>query len=957
MFDDIKEALLKFISSRLLVLGLLLIGLFVVLAQRLFSLQIVEGQSYQDNYTLTIVKERILESTRGNIYDRNGELLAYNELSYTVRIEDSGSYDTQSQKNKALNRELYDILLILDKNGDRIQNSFSIALNEDNTYSYTVEGKSLQRFLADVYGKSSASELGMNRKLGYDESKATPDQVMAYLSGKTRFDVSDVLYAPKDFYRIVCLRYAMSQNSYQKYILTDVASNVSDETVAYISEHKDELTGITVETNTIRKYVDSKYICHIIGYTGKIDSEEYAELSEKYEGYSLTDTVGKAGIEQYLDAELKGHKGYERLYVDNLGKVVKTIETKDPSAGNNVYLSIDINLQKAVYDLLEQEIAGIVYSKIQNIREYVAGEYSSASDIVIPIYDVYYALINNSVLDIEHFKTDVASPTEKKVYQAFSAKKAQVLDGLSAELLSPTPLPYEALDKEMQNYMSYVASLLAAEEILNTDLIDTTDPVYIAWRDSSISLQEYLKHAIEMNWIDITRFNVEEQYADSSEIYQNLIGWCLEELDNDRKFAKKVYKYVIDQDLISGYDLCLILYDQGVLSTSDPDYPMLTAQAMNSFDFLRKKIKNMEITPAQLALDPCTGSCVIVDPRNGELLASVSYPGYDTNKLANNVDADYFRSLNENLSNPQIDYATQQGTAPGSTFKMVTATAGLTEGVVSIDEQIEDKGVYENVADGPACWIWNSYHMTHGKINVSEALRDSCNYFFYELGYRMANGYINYNDARGIEKLTKYATEFGLNEKTGIEIPESMPKIATEYPITTAIGQSNNSFTTISLARYTAAVANRGKVYNLTLLNKMTDGEDRTIKTYSPTIRNEMTDISQDTWNAIQLGNRMVVEESEYFENFPIAVAGKTGTAQINRRPNHALFVCYAPYSENLHVNPRVAIATRIAYGYSSGNAAEVTARILKYYFGYSTEEEILDGQAEDVSTTNAVTD
>ncbi len=957
MFDDIKDAFIKFISSRLLVLGVLLIALSGVLLYRLFKLQIVEGASYQENYTLTIEKERVLDSTRGNIYDRNGVLLAYNKLSYTVRIEDSGTYDTISQKNKALNRELYNILLILDKNGDRILNNFAISQAADGTYSYNVEGKSLQRFLADVYGKSSVSDLSYNSRLGYDESQATPDQVMAYLAGPTRYDVSEVLYAPKDYYRIVVIRYAMSQNLYQKYILTDIAANVSDETVAYISEHMGELTGVTVDADTIRKYVDSEYICHIIGYTGKIDNEEYNELSQQYEGYSLTDTVGKAGIEQYLDYELKGKKGYERLYVDNLGKVVETIETKQPTAGNNVYLSIDVELQKAVYDLLEQEIAGIVYSKIENIREYVAADHSSASDIVIPIYDVYYALINNNVIDISHFETDLASETEKKVYQAFLTKKGQVLDELRADLLTDNPVPYDALTKEFQNYMSYIVTLLTTNEILIKDAIDTTDPVYIAWRDSSISLKEYLEHAIEENWIDITGFQVDEKYADSDEIYENLVNWIIEKLDTDKKFAKKVYKYVIDQDLISGYDLCIILYDQGALSTADPDYPLLTSQSINSYDFLKKKIKNLEITPAQLALDPCTGSCVIVDPRSGELLASVSYPGYDTNKLANNVDAEYFRSLNDNLSNPQIDYATQQATAPGSTFKMVTATAGLTEGVITPDEEIEDKGVYENVADGPACWIYNSYHMTHGKIDVSEALRDSCNYYFYEVGYRLANGYNSYNESLGIDRIARYAEEYGLGDKTGVEIPESAPKIATEYPITTAIGQSNNAYTTIGLARYVAAVANRGTVYDLTVLSRMTDGNDNTIKTYSPTVRGQMTNISAETWDAIRLGNRMVVEENEFFENFPIAVAGKTGTAQINRRPNHALFVCYAPYSETSFVQPRVAIATRIAYGYSSGNAAEVSAKILRYFFGYSSEEDLLSGQAEDVSTTNAVTD
>ena len=379
---------------------------------------------------------------------------------------------------------------------------------------------------------------------------------------------------------------------------------------------------------------------------------------------------------------------------------------------------------------------------------------------------------------------------------------------------------------------------------------------------------------------------------------------------------------------------------------------------MNPFDFLRKKIKNLELTPAQLALDPCSGSCVITNPQTGELLALVTYPGYDNNRLANNLDSAYYQLLQDDKSLPLYDHATQEETAPGSTFKMVTATAGLTEGVITIDEKIQDKGVYENVANGPTCWIYGSYHTTHGFIDVSEAIRDSCNYFFYEVGYRLANGYLSFSDELGIRKLTKYAEEYGLGDKTGIEIPESPPHIATEYPVTASIGQSDNNYATVHLARYVTALANRGTVYDLTLLQKLTSPDGQEIETYEPKIKNEMTDIASTTWSAIQRGNAMVVEEQTYFEDFPIAVAGKTGTAQqIVTRPNHALFVCYAPYDATGSTTPKLAVATRIAYGYSSSNAAEVTSKILKYYFGLATEEELLSGQAEEITTNNRVTD
>lgn len=951
MFELIKDFFGRVFRSRLILLLAVMVVLTVLIIQRLFTLQIVNGQSYQENYTLKIEKERVLDSTRGNIFDRNGNLLAYNELAYTVRIEDNGSYESTKEKNKKLNDELSEIIKVLYQNGDQIQNDFGIQM-VNGQFRFASEGNAKLRFLADVYGKSSID------KLTVSERESTPDDVIAYLAGDKKYQLSSEEYDPATLYRIIVLRYAMSQNSYQKYILTDIATAVSDETLAYISENAYRLQGVTVETSTIRKYVDSEYFSHIIGYTGKIDATEYETYSAGNDQYALTDTVGKAGIEQVMDSALKGEKGYERLYVDNLGKVVETVETVEPKAGNDLYLSIDKDLTEAVYDLLEQEIAGIVYSKIANLKEYNASNGSSASDILIPIYDVYYALINNNVLNIDHFSAPDASENEQRIEAAFLEKKQSALTMIQTQLLMEDPLSFNLLDEELKDYMNYIVTMLVENNILLSDEIDRTDTVYLAWRAREISLQEYLRHAIEKNWIDITQFELNEKYSDSSEIYDNLVAYIIDTLDHDRAFAKKVYKYVINQDMIGGRSLCLALYDQGVLLTTDPDYQPLVSEQMSSFDFLRKKIKNLELTPAQLALDPCSGSCVITNPQTGELLALVTYPGYDNNRLANNLDSAYYQLLQDDKSLPLYDHATQEETAPGSTFKMVTATAGLTEGVITVDEKIQDKGVYENVANGPTCWIYGSYHMTHGFIDVSEAIRDSCNYFFYEVGYRLANGYLSFSDALGIRKLTKYAEEYGLGDKTGIEIPESAPHIATEYPVTASIGQSDNNYATVHLARYITALANRGTVYDLTLLQKLTSPDGEEIEAYKPKVKNEMTDIADSTWSAIQRGNAMVVETQSCFDDFPIAVAGKTGTAQqIVTRPNHALFVCYAPYDGTGSTIPKLAVATRIAYGYSSSNAVEVTSKILKYYFGFATEDELLSGQAEDITTNNRVTD
>ncbi len=962
MFEFIKNFTKKLIGSRLFVLSVVMVLLFAILVQRIFVLQIINGEEYMDNYTLRIQKERVTSGTRGSIYDRNGKLLAYNELSYSVTIEDNGIYESNRQKNKMLNQELNTVIHMIEDKGDAISNNFGIQKNENGAYDFIVSGQALKRFLADVYGHNKVDELKYNKKLGYNEGSATPEQVMEYLQNrfaiyvegreyKDKIEGEPDFYTEEEAYKIMILRYAISQNSFQRYVLTTIAQNVSEETVAVIKENSESLQGIDVVEDSIRKYVDSVYFSHIIGYTGKISQTEYDELSKENDSYTLNDVIGKSGIEQVMDQELQGTKGTEKFYADSVGRITEMIEQVDASSGKDVYLSLDADLQKAVYRMLEQELAGILYATIENIKEYDPST-GSASDIKIPIDDVYFALINNNIINISHLSEKDAKEVEQQVYGAFLSKQASVISSLQQQFDSATPTPYGELDEEQQMYMSYILSMLDQNEIFLSDKVDTEDEVYKGWKNDTVSLCEYLKRAISMDWIDITKFDTDSRYSDSTEIYNALVNYITEELKKDREFSKKIYKYMINQELISGTQICLLLFEQGVLQESEGDLTALQSGSLSAYNFMKDKIKNLQITPAQLALDPCTASCVMINPKTGELLACVTYPGYDTNRLANSVDSEYFASLQSDLSIPQYNNATQQQTAPGSTFKPVTAAAALTEGVISVSEPIATKGEFTEINPSPKCWIYPG--STHGSINVSEAIRDSCNYFFYELGYRMSSAGGAYNENKGIATIHKYAELFGLNEKTGIEIPENEPHIADEYPITSSIGQSNHNFTTTQIARYLTAVASSGKIYKLTLLDKETTSDGTLVKEFKPEIIREITEVAPVSWDAIHNGMRMVAENNKSFKDFPIAVAGKTGTAQqIATRANHALFIGYAPFD-----NPEIAIATRIAYGYTSANAAEVSSNILKYYFKLVDENTLLNGQAEEIeSTANGFTD
>lgn len=922
MSYDIKDFLKKFFSSRLFVLAAVFIVFFGIILARIFTLQVVNGKSYQENFSLKIQMKQPINAARGNIYDKSGKLLAYNELAYSISINDSTTYSSTKEKNKAVNAELAEILTVLKNNGETLNNDFKIDRKKDGTYSFNVSGSSLNRFRADVFGKGSADDLEYDKETGIDEANATAEQIMEYLMGKDNFGISSK-YDGDLAYRIVVVRYAMLGNRFARYKEVKIATDVSDKTVAYVNEHMDTLSGISVNEDMIRKYNYSEYFSSIIGYTGPISESEYTALHKKNEDYTQNDTVGKAGLEQYYETYLRGKNGERKFYIDNVGRISEIISSTDSVAGDDLYLSIDADLQMATYLALQNEIAAIVYSNIKS------GE--------IPINDVYTALIGNSVINTEHFSKAKASDTEKNVLSVFKSRQKTTLGKIKQELTS-SPEALNTMSDEVLDEFTYIISMLKDDQVLLKNEIDTSDSVYQKWKNQKISPKEYLSYCITQHWIDISQLNVDEKYADSTEVYDALCKYILKNIKTDTEFSKIIYQYMITRGEISPRQLCLILFDQGVLDYDDATVNKLKNGSLSPRDFLMKKIYNIEITPAQLALEPCTGSCVVTDEKTGEIRAMVSYPGYDSNKLANGVDSEYFASLQHDKSFPLLNYATQQKTAPGSTFKLVSATAGLVENVITTSDQIRCTGIYNDISNKPKCWI---YPGSHGLDNVSEAIRDSCNVFFYTVGNRLAQKKTgSYNDANGIDLIQKYAHIYGLDQKTGLEISESKSSVATKYPVMAAIGQSDNNYTTVALSRYVTAVAS-GKKYNYQLMNKIVDADGKMVKKYKADYEDISDTLTSSQWDAIHSGMREVVSTMDRFQGFDIPVAGKTGTAQQTGHANHGLFVGYAPYDD-----PEITIAVRIANAYSSHNAATAARNVISYYYKETSMKDIKEMKA-----------
>lgn len=963
MGTKIKRIFKKISLKRTTVLILVFVIMSVVLVRRLFDLQIIQGEDYISKFQARTTKERVLKSTRGNILDRNGDILASNVLSYSLTLEDNGTYTSTREKNLTLNGVAYQVLQILHSNGDDITHSFHIVVDKNGEYAFDVaEGFTLNRFRADIYGQALIDDLKNEQKT------ATADQMMEFLTGSEKFSIvlsGDRAYTEdeltshglpltltkQEMLDIATIRYELNTNSFKKYMQVTIATNVSEKSVAAIMENKTGLQGIDVVEDSIRQYIDDESMAPILGYTGKASSEELTELRKQNPDYSNDAIVGKAGIEQYMELTLQGTDGKETVSVDNLGKVLKIDEdTKvEPVAGDDVQLTIDTDWQSAIYQILKQRVAGVLLTKIDAAKTFDYTYVTDASQIRIPIYDVYNALISNSVIDITKFSNEDASDIEKNLYAKFQQKQQRVFDTISTKLNGSNPPAYKDEDEETQEYLSYICNDLLRDTlgIISKDAIDTSDATYKAWTtDETISLKDYLTYATSQGWIDISSFSPEGEYLDSEEIYQALTAYIIDYLSTDTGFSKLLYKYMLQEDTISGQEICLVLYEQGVLDKNDDDYENLASGAMGAYDFMINKIYTLEIEPAQLALMPCSASAVVVDVKTGDVVALVSYPGYDNNRLTNDMDTDYYAKLALDQSSPFFNKATQQTTAPGSTLKLLSTIAGMEEGIIDEGTYIECTGTFDYVDPPINCWYKNG----HGSLDIRTAIEQSCNYFFNMIGFQLGKvGDNEFSEVQSLNKLQEYASLIGLDRKTGIELSEATPKVSDAKAVPSYMGQGNNLFTTSELARYATVMATSGNVFKLTLLDKVMDPKGEVIQEYEPEIE-DVVNISSNIWDVIHDGMRRVIQTHSQFDGLGVEVAGKTGTAELDlRHPNHGLFIGYAPASD-----PEYAVAIRIANGYSSGNACLIANDIFKYMYNLADKDSILTGIAStDTSDTS----
>ena len=682
----------KQLLHRLTVLGGAGVVCGMIVTANLFSLQVVHGDEYADQANHLYTYTSTIAASRGDILDRNGKTLVTNTTVYGLQIT-YAFWDKQNQNDTIL--KLVN-LIQADGDGASLNDSLPITSGGSAGFGYTKD--------ADSSDFKSMQKFCQSAELAQDLSA---DDMIAAL--RERYEIPEN-YSARDARKVVGIRYQMEQEQFSMYNSFQLASGISMELVATISEQHEQYVGVEVVTKAERD-IQTDAAANILGYVGPIFAEDWEKYQE--DGYSMNAKVGKTGAEQAFEEYLRGTDGERSIETDSRGNVVSEQETVEAQSGNNVVLTLDLNLQ----EVAEQSLA----SQCRNIS---------------------------------------------------------------------------------------------------------------------------------------------------------------------------------------------------------------TARG---------------------------GAAAVIDVKNGEILALANYPTYNLKTF--NQD---YNELSQDELTPLLNRSIAGTYAPGSTYKICTAVAGLEEGVINADTRIYDKGIYTYYKGyQPRCWIYSITGHGHGWEDVTGAIQDSCNYFFYETG-RLLGG----------DRLEAYAKKFGLGEYTGLELSgERKGRVAGPTAraaaqendsslrdwqggdtLQAAIGQGDNAYTPLQLANYCAAIATSGTQYEAHLLRSVKAYDySSTVFTKEASVLNRI-EASDSTWELVHEGMAKVTGEdgtaASVFQNYPIKVAGKSGTAQITgTEVDNGVFISYAPYDD-----PQIAVCVVIEGGDSGNNVAPVVRDIYNaYFYSGSTSEDADDTGNYDV--------
>ena len=678
------------INLRFNIITVLIYVLGIILIARLFDLQIVHGAEYREESNTRLTRESVLEASRGAILDKTGATLVDSKIQFSLEMYKS-KVDTA-----ILNQSILNMINVLEKYETSYVDSFPIKIEP---FEFTI----------------SEQELLSWKKSNKLSEDITAEQAFYKFKSKYGIDTNNI----QDARKIMAIRYEASQKGYSSTKAIRIADNISREAVAEFSESSDKFVGINIVVEPVRQYTSGSLASHILGYAGKINSQEYEQRKSTY---GSNDIIGKTGIEYVFEEYLKGKNGTKQIDMAVDGTTTAEYVSKEATAGSDVVLTIDANLQKVTEDALAS-----------NIQKIASGGFG----------------------------------------KAYNAK---------------------------------------------------------------------------------------------------------------------------------------------------------------------------------------AGACVVMNVNSGEVLAMASYPNYDPSDFVGGISTEAWNNYTNNTAKPLVDKAIQNSYSPGSTYKMVTAIAGLESGAINLNTKINDVGVYRKYGISMNCWYYTDYHRGHGYLNVSEAIEKSCNYFFYETGDRM-----------GIDKLAEFAKYFGLGTKTGIELQGETAGVLADretkkqkHPddqnwnpgntLNASIGQGDNEFSPLQMARYISMLANGGHKIDVSIVKTIrnSDGSEASREEINKFVNKKLgleedtqeeRQLNQNYLNAVLQGMKSVTSDTGgtayvRFKDFNISVGGKTGSAEAPNNQVHAWFVGFAPFE-----NPEIAIVVMVENGGHGNYTAEVVRDIMGEYFGMNTQD------------------
>lgn len=616
---------------------------------------------------------------------------------------------------------------------------------------------------------------------------------------------------------------------------------------------------------------------------------------------TITDRKGNvlAATKTGYSIELYKTKTDNESLNNTILKMVKLLESNNDSYTNNFPITADYK-----FTLSSDEA-------IQNWKkQYNISEKASAKDCVYRFRDKY-EISNTDMQDVLKIIAIRYEITTKGYSSTKSIKIAEDISKTSAIQFNEQNADFPGINIISQPIRVYTSGRLASHiigyigKINDTELQKKLDEGYeshdyIGKTGVEYTLEKYLRGKNGTKQLDMSVDGaIEDEYVQSEAVAGNTVS------------------LTIDTDL------------QG--KTED-----IIKDAVQSLKQMKKKSS--------------FGAAVLMNVNSGEILAMASYPNYSPEVFVGGINQKNWNELKEN--NALYDRAASGSYAPGSTFKMVTATAALEENKVSQTEVINDRGVYP-YAHNPVCWYYTQYHRGHGNVNIKQALQKSCNYFFYEMGRRL-----------GIDTLDKYAEFFGLGQKTGVELSsETAGTLASKEvaeqkkkkwylsdTLSAAIGQSYNAFSPLQMARYVSIVANGGNYINATVIKSIKDADGNEvskdeIRKYVNELLGQNTDpvsdlkISKETLDIVKAGMRLVTSPGgtayAAFSSFGKSVAGKTGSAQAKATSDgsniaNGWFVGFTPYKDT-----EVAVVVILEDGATDSYAAKAARKILDAYYNF----------------------